>query len=83
MYEYYLREFEADAGLVPGEIRPILCLTDVHISLIFLQIYSAKRVVVVNKFLDSKEQIRAVFLRLIITGDSSYFAASSLSVRAL
>ena len=34
----YLREFETDAGLVPGEIRPILCLMDVHISLIFLQI---------------------------------------------
>ena len=34
----YLREFETDVGLVPGEIRPILCLMDVHISLIFLQI---------------------------------------------
>ena len=37
-------------------------------------------VVVVNKSLDSKEQIRTVFQRLVITGDSSYFAASSLSV---
>ena len=34
----YLREFETDSGLVPGEIRPILSLMDVHISLIFLQI---------------------------------------------
>ena len=34
----YLRKFETDAGLISCEIRPILSLMDVHISLIFLQI---------------------------------------------